>query len=87
MHLDMTARPVPPSQTVPGRKWIDERSDPVTAAQLIQEGSLGLRSWTRSLRRIDEAAWWAADDLRPFTAMCAQSAPAALRMVAGRRAR
>jgi predicted ATP-grasp superfamily ATP-dependent carboligase len=84
LHLDMTSRPVPPSQSAPGRKWIDERSDPVTAAQLIQEGSLGLRSWTRSLRRVDEAAWWAADDPQPFIAMCAQSAPLALGMLAGR---
>jgi predicted ATP-grasp superfamily ATP-dependent carboligase len=87
MHLDMTARPVPPSQTLAGRTWIDERSDPVTAVQLIREGSLSVRSWMGSLRRIDEAAWWARDDPRPFIAMCAQSGAPAARMLAGGRSR
>lgn len=85
MHLDMTGRSVPNCGVSPGRRWIDERNDPVTAAQLTREGSLGLRSWARSLRGINEAAWWAADDLEPFGAMCLQSGPPALRRLAGRR--
>jgi D-aspartate ligase len=87
MHLDLTARPVPPSQLTPGRRWLDERSDPVTAVQLGREGSLRFRAWTRSLRGIDEAAWWAGDDPRPFFAMCAQSGAPAVRMIAGGRGR
>ena len=35
---------------------------------------LGLRSWAASLRRVDEVAWLARDDLRPFGLMCARMA-------------
>lgn len=87
MHLDMTNRPVPPSATLAGRKWIDERSDPVTAVRLLQEGSLSASSWRRSLRGVDEGAWWAVDDPRPFFAMCAQSGAPALHMLVGRGSR
>jgi D-aspartate ligase len=81
MHLDLTGRPVPPSVTPSGRTWIDERSDLATSARLAREGALGARAWGRSLRGLDEAAWWAADDPLPFLAMAARSAPRAARVL------
>lgn len=69
MHLDLTGRRVPASRCRDGRRWLDERTDIVTAAQLARERRLSARAWIRSLRGIDEAAWWAADDLRPFLSM------------------
>jgi predicted ATP-grasp superfamily ATP-dependent carboligase len=78
LHLDLTGRPVPPSTISDGRRWIDERSDAATALRLAREGTLGLRTWTRSLRGVDEAAWWAADDPVPFFSMGVQFVPYAL---------
>jgi hypothetical protein len=33
-------------------------------------GELSLRAWMSSLRGVDETAWFARDDLRPFGLMC-----------------
>jgi D-aspartate ligase len=85
MHLDLTGRPVLASRAIPGRRWIDDRSDPVSAARMIRRGELTPSEWARSLRGVNEAAWWAADDPAPFAAMFGQSGPAAWRMLAGRR--
>jgi len=84
MHLDLTGRPVPAATCRDGRRWIDERSDPICALRLGREGSLGLRDWMRSLRGIDEAAWWAADDPRPFALMCTGSSLPAVRRMTGK---
>jgi predicted ATP-grasp superfamily ATP-dependent carboligase len=82
MHRDLSQQPVPQSRAEEGRIWIDERSDLATAARMERDGSLTLSAWARSLRGIDEAAWWAADDPRPFVRMVRQSAPRAVREVA-----
>lgn len=87
MHLDLSRRPVPPSVTSSGRTWIDERSDLAASVRLARERTLGVRAWARSLRRIDEAAWWAADDPVPFLAMAARSVPGAARVLMGGAAR
>jgi hypothetical protein len=42
-------------------------------------GHLSLRAWIHSLRGIDEAAWFARDDLAPFFRMLWQLARRALR--------
>ena len=49
-----------------------ERGHPVSPAALSywRSGELGWRSWLASLRTVDETAWFARDDLRPFGLMC-----------------
>lgn len=79
LHLDLTGRPVPPVTITDGRRWIDERSDVATALRLAAEHSLRPRAWARSLRGVDEAAWWAADDPVPFFSMGLRSVPHAIR--------
>lgn len=79
LHLDLTCRPVPPTRTQDGRTWIDEPSDISVSAKLVRERSLGLRAWMRSLKGIDEAAWWASDDPAPFVAMAGRYGVHALR--------
>jgi D-aspartate ligase len=86
MHLDLTGRPVPRSSAKEGRTWIDEPHDLSVAVQLRREGDLDLNSWRRSLMGVDEAAWWAADDLVPYMAMVAGVAPHAGRVLKRRRA-
>ena len=69
-YLDLTGRPVPESEQVGGRGLLVENYDPIAAYGYWRGGELGLRSWLASLRTVDEAAWFARDDLRPFAVMC-----------------
>lgn len=69
LHLDLTGLAVPPSVTQDGRKWLDEPSDLATCFELVRDGELGARAWSRSLKGIEETAWWARDDPGPFIAL------------------
>jgi predicted ATP-grasp superfamily ATP-dependent carboligase len=69
-YLELTGQPVSCSDVPNGRTWIVEPYDVVASAQLAREGSLTLREWLRSMRGVDEAAWWASDDPNPFASMC-----------------
>jgi predicted ATP-grasp superfamily ATP-dependent carboligase len=66
LYLDLTGQPVPSSRSVPGRMWLVETNDVRSFVQMRSEGRLGVLDWARSLRRVEETAWWAADDARPF---------------------
>jgi D-aspartate ligase len=69
-YLDLTGQAVPVSEQVTGRGFMVENYDPISAFSYWRGGELGLRSWLASLRTVDEAAWFARDDLRPFGVMC-----------------
>ena len=69
-YLDLTGRPVPASEQVTGRGFLVENYDPASALRYWRAGELGLRPWLASLRTVDETAWFARDDLRPFGLMC-----------------
>jgi len=71
-YLDLTGGRVPASDQVTGRTFWVESYDPLTALSYWRRGELGLRSWLASVRKADEAAWFARDDLRPFGLMCAR---------------
>jgi D-aspartate ligase len=45
-------------------RWVDN------AALRYRSDSLDLKSWVASVRRVDELAWFARDDLAPFGLMC-----------------
>jgi D-aspartate ligase len=68
-YLDMTGQPVPPARTREGRKWFVE-SDLKSCLDYHREGSLTIRQWIRSLRGIEEAGYFAWDDLAPFWRLC-----------------
>jgi len=55
---------------VTGRGFIVENYDPISAFSYWRRGELAVGSWLASLRTVDEAAWFARDDLRPFGVMC-----------------
>jgi D-aspartate ligase len=69
-YLDLTGQPVAEHEAVDGRRFLVENYDPIGALGYWRSGELGLKSWVASLRDIDEAAWFARDDLRPFGLMC-----------------
>jgi predicted ATP-grasp superfamily ATP-dependent carboligase len=66
MHLDLTGRGFTAGAAVPGRTLVVENYDAIAALTQRREGSLSMRSWLASVRRADEAAWFARDDLAPF---------------------
>ncbi len=73
-YLDLTGQPAEAGEMTRGRSFLVENYDPLGAVSYWRRGELGLRSWAASLRRADEVAWLARDDLRPFGLMCARMA-------------
>lgn len=69
-YLDLTGQPVPPGEQVDGRRFLVENYDPISALAHFRSGELTPQAWLASLRAIDETAWFARDDLRPFGLMC-----------------
>ncbi len=69
-YLDLTGQAIPPGEQVNERGFVVESYDPLGALASWRSGELGLRPWLSSLRAVDEAAWFASDDLRPFGLMC-----------------
>jgi D-aspartate ligase len=72
LYLDLTGQPVPADRARDGRKWLVENLDVAATRRYMRDGVLGAREWARSLRGVDERAWWAADDPLPFLAMSAR---------------
>jgi D-aspartate ligase len=69
LYLYLSGQPVQRGSFREGRKWIVEQSDLMTALRCYRLGRLTPLEWVRSLRGIEEGAWFAWDDLIPFTAM------------------
>jgi D-aspartate ligase len=73
LYRDLTGQPVTQGRLIEGRKWVVENFDLISSPAYIRDGSFTVRGWIRSYRGVREAAWFAADDLRPFLAMCWRS--------------
>lgn len=71
-HLNLTGRPVPVGAQVDGRAFLVENYDAPAAFGYWRRGELGPNRWLASLRGVEELAWFARDDLRPFGLMCLQ---------------
>jgi len=69
-YLDLTGQPVTGAEPASGRSFMVESYDPLSAISYWRRGEIGLRSWLAATRRVDETAWFARDDLRPFELMC-----------------
>lgn len=69
LHLDLTGRSVPQRGRSPTRHFIVENFDVLASARYIRSGDLAVADWLKSLRMVDEAAFFARDDLLPFFAM------------------
>lgn len=68
-YLDLTGQRIPHGEPLAGRRFLVENYDPIGALGYWRRGELGFRDWVRSLRAIDETAWFARDDLLPFGLM------------------
>jgi D-aspartate ligase len=79
LYLDLTRQSIPAVTQPEGRKWVVEPWDTRSSLWYRRDGRLSGRDWLRSLRRVEEAAWFAADDPRPFIALCGRLARSRLR--------
>jgi predicted ATP-grasp superfamily ATP-dependent carboligase len=84
LYCDLTRQPVWPARVRDGRKWLLEDQDLEWSLARVHEGSLTLRRWLASLAGVEEAAWFARDDLRPFLRVAGRLLARAVRAV-GRR--
>jgi D-aspartate ligase len=73
-YLDLTGAAIPDGEQLPGRGFLVENYDPAAAFGYWRSGELRPRSWLASLRTVDEVAWFARDDMRPFAVMCLRMA-------------
>jgi len=64
--------------------WVVENLDLTSSRKYVADGKLTWREWARSFRGVEEAAWFARDDPKPFAAMCAQMGSAKTRRVLSR---
>jgi predicted ATP-grasp superfamily ATP-dependent carboligase len=84
-YLDLTGQPVPPATARDGRRWIVEPFDVASSIQYMRDGRLSAPAWARSLKDVEEAAWFASDDPAPFVRMAAQQAAKLPRRLLNRR--
>ena len=69
-YLDLTGQPVTGAEPASGRTFMVESYDPLAAISYWRSGEVSLRSWLAASRSVDETAWFARDDPRPFELMC-----------------
>jgi predicted ATP-grasp superfamily ATP-dependent carboligase len=74
LYLDATGQPLPPAVQREGRRWMVEERDLESSLDYAREGSLSLADWVRSFRGVEEAAWFAWDDPRPFLRVAGETA-------------
>ncbi len=66
LYRDMTGQPVEVGDLKEGRKWLVEPFDIVSTIRYWRDGNMGFREWIRSFRGVEEAQWFARDDMLPF---------------------
>ena len=70
-YLDLTGQAVPEGEQVSGRGFLVENYDPIGAFSYWRSGELGGGSpGSHRCAPVNETAWFARDDLRPFGLMC-----------------
>ncbi len=74
LYLDLTGQSIVPAVVRHGRKWIVEDCDLVSFLRYRRDGKLTIKEWVRSFRGIEEAAFFALDDLLPFLMLCLRDA-------------
>jgi D-aspartate ligase len=84
LHLDMTGRAVPSPRPVEHRRFMAEYHDMLAAWAYHRDGGLTLRAWLRSLSGVEELAWLATDDLRPFVLMSMRFLVRGIQLALGR---
>jgi len=70
LHLDLTGRGIRNGPQIEGRTFMVEIQDLLACFSYYRSGDLKIKDWLRSLRGVDESAWYAGDDPLPFLLMC-----------------
>jgi D-aspartate ligase len=73
MYLNLSRQPVPYAVSREGRRWIVEDADIGSSLRYRKDKKLTFAQWLKSLPGIEEAAYFAFDDMRPFWDMCMRS--------------
>jgi predicted ATP-grasp superfamily ATP-dependent carboligase len=73
-YLDLTGQPIPSGEQLSERHFMAESYDPLAVLAHWRRGEISPRTWLSELRGVDEFAWFARDDLRPFGLMCLRMA-------------
>lgn len=81
LYMDMTGQPLPESRARAGRKWFVEEPDFEAFTIYKREGTLSFWQWLVSFRGVEEAAWFASDDLSPFWPIARSIAGRGLRYI------
>jgi D-aspartate ligase len=69
LYLDLTNQPVVPGTLRQGRRWVVEDLDIFASPTYCRNEKLSVWDWLCSYRGVEEAMWFASDDLVPFIAM------------------
>lgn len=69
LYLDLTGQTVISGTAREGRKWVVENFDLISSLKYCRDDKLGFVEWVRSFRGVEEASWFARDDLMPFVIM------------------
>src|SRR6266404_1422001 len=70
-YFDFTGHPVHAEAAQEGRKWLVENQDLLELPVHLKARKLTIREWLRSLRGVQETAWFDWLDISPVWAMCA----------------
>ena len=73
LYLDLAGKPVRTSPVHNHRKWIVEDADVGSSLRYHRDGKLTFSQWLRSLAGIQEAAYFARDDMGPFRSICTRT--------------
>jgi D-aspartate ligase len=66
LYLDLTDQDFITGSSREGRKWVVENFDLVSSPTYFRHEKLSLKGWLRSYKGVEEASWFARDDLTPF---------------------
>jgi D-aspartate ligase len=81
LYMDKTGQALPVTEPRWGRKWFVEECDLESFTIYRAAGELGLFQWLRSFRGVEESAWFAKDDIKPFWPTARAIAKRTLRFV------
>ncbi|HUR93846.1 MAG TPA: hypothetical protein VMY76_04655 [Gemmatimonadales bacterium] len=85
LYLDLTGQTVVVGDAREGRKWLVENYDVVSSLRYFRDGRLSAAEWLRSFRGVEEASWFAWDDLAPLPAMVWRSVARGFERLSARR--
>jgi len=66
LYLALTGQDFSTGTLQEGRKWVVENFDLISAPIYCRDNEQGIREWLRSYKGVEEASWFARDDLAPF---------------------